>query len=73
MPEDALYEAVACLPDYEASTTGRTGHIEDAGFEAVMKPNGGGEISFGASGFSQALRAEPVLTDEQRLSPADRA
>ncbi len=33
----------------------------------------GGEISFGASGFSMDLRAEPVLTDEQRLSAADRA
>ena len=33
----------------------------------------GGEIGFGASGFSMELRADPVLTDEQRLSPADRA
>lgn len=40
--EDALYKAVACLPDDDASTTGGTGHIEDPGFEAVMKPNGGG-------------------------------
>lgn len=33
----------------------------------------GGEISFGASGFTQTLRAAPVLLDDQRLSPADRA
>ena len=33
----------------------------------------GGEIGFGASGFTQALRAEPVLRDEQKFSPADRA
>ena len=32
----------------------------------------GGEISFGASGLTQALRAEPVLLDEQRFSAADR-
>ncbi len=33
----------------------------------------GGEIAFGASGFTQTLRAVPVLLDEQKLSPADRA
>lgn len=27
----------------------------------------GGEIGFGARGFTQTLRAEPVLLDEQRL------
>ncbi len=27
----------------------------------------GGEIAFGARGFTQVLRAEPVLLDEQRL------
>jgi hypothetical protein len=32
----------------------------------------GGEIAFGASGFTQTLRAEPVLTDEQRLAAAAR-
>ena len=32
----------------------------------------GGEIAFGASGFTQRLRAAPVLLDEQQLSPADR-
>jgi hypothetical protein len=32
----------------------------------------GGEITFGASGFTQTLRAEPVLLDAQRLSAADR-
>ena len=32
----------------------------------------GGEIAFGASGFTQVLRAEPVLLDEQKLSSADR-
>jgi hypothetical protein len=31
-----------------------------------------GAIVFAASGFSQVLRAEPVLRDEQQLSPADR-
>lgn len=31
------------------------------------------EITFGASGFTQALRAEPVLQAEQKLPPADRA
>ena len=33
----------------------------------------GGEIGFGASGFSMELRADPVLTGEQRLAAADRA
>ncbi len=33
----------------------------------------GGEIAFGASGFTQVLRAAPVLLDEQRLAAADRA
>ena len=32
----------------------------------------GGEIGFGASGFSQTLRAAPALLDQQRLPPADR-
>jgi hypothetical protein len=33
----------------------------------------GGEITFGASGFTQSLRAEPILCEEQRLSTHDRA
>lgn len=33
---------------------------------------GGGEIAFGASGFTQRLRATPVLQDEQKLSPSGR-
>ena len=33
----------------------------------------GGVIAFGASGFTQTLRATPVLIDEQKLSPLDRA
>jgi hypothetical protein len=33
----------------------------------------GGAITFGASGFTQVLRAEPVLLDQQQLPPADRA
>ena len=32
----------------------------------------GGAISFGASGFTQTLRADPVLLDQQQLAPADR-
>ncbi len=32
----------------------------------------GGEIAFGAGGFTQRLRAAPVLLDGQHLSPADR-
>ena len=32
----------------------------------------GGEMSFGASGFTQFLRAAPVLLDQQTLSAADR-
>jgi hypothetical protein len=32
----------------------------------------GGTMTFGASGFTQILRAEPVLLDQQQLSPADR-
>ena len=32
----------------------------------------GGEIIFGAHGFTQALRAEPVLLDEQRLPAGTR-
>ena len=33
----------------------------------------GGEITFGASGYTQVLRAAPVLTDDQRLPATDRA
>jgi hypothetical protein len=29
----------------------------------------GGTLTFGASGFTQALRAEPVLLDQQQLPP----
>jgi hypothetical protein len=32
----------------------------------------GGEIAFGAVGFTQTLRAEPVLTEQQRLSRQER-
>jgi hypothetical protein len=32
----------------------------------------GGEIAFGASGYTLTLRADPVLLDDQRLPPADR-
>lgn len=32
----------------------------------------GGEIRFGASDFTLDLRAEPVLLDQQQLSPLDR-
>jgi hypothetical protein len=32
-----------------------------------------GEISFGSSGFTQVLRQEPVLCDQQRLEPSVRA
>jgi hypothetical protein len=32
----------------------------------------GGLLTFGASGFTQALRAEPVLLDQQQLPPPDR-
>jgi hypothetical protein len=33
----------------------------------------GGEIAFGASGFTQTLRAEPKVSEEQRLSRHERA
>lgn len=32
----------------------------------------GGEIAFGASGFTQSLRAEQLLRDQQKPSPKDR-
>jgi len=32
----------------------------------------GGEIAFGAFGFTQTLRAAPVVTDSQCLSPRER-
>lgn len=32
----------------------------------------GGHLSFGAVGFTQTLRAEPLLQDEQWLAPAQR-
>jgi hypothetical protein len=32
----------------------------------------GGALTFGASGFTQVLRAAPVLLEQQQLSPADR-
>ncbi len=38
--------------------------------ELVHPP--GGEIAFGAVGFTQVLRAEPLLIDEQKLKPAQR-
>ena len=31
-----------------------------------------GEISFGASGFTQVLRAEPIISGEQKLTPPQR-
>lgn len=38
----------------------------------LNSPRPGGEISFGASGFTQVLRQQPVLCDEQKLAPAVR-
>jgi hypothetical protein len=35
-------------------------------------PRPGGEITFGASGFTQVLRQEPLVSDEQRLMLGDR-
>ncbi len=32
----------------------------------------GGAIAFGAVGFTQVHRAEPLLIDEQKLKPAQR-
>jgi hypothetical protein len=38
----------------------------------LNSPRPGGEISFGASGFTQILRQEPIVCDEQKLKPAER-
>ena len=38
----------------------------------LNSPRPGGEMSFGASGFTQVLRQEPVVCDEQKLKPAER-
>lgn len=35
-------------------------------------PQAGGEISFESSGFTQTLRADPILSDEQKLPPSKR-
>ena len=37
----------------------------------LNSPNGGG-IAFGAVGFTQTLRAEPILSRNQRLSRSER-
>ena len=39
----------------------------------LNSPHPGGAISFGASGFTQILRQEPVICDKQKLEPAIRA
>ena len=39
----------------------------------LNSPRPGGEINFGASGFTQILRQAPILCDEQKLEPAVRA
>ena len=39
----------------------------------LNSPRPGGEISFGASGFTQVLRQEPAVCDEQKLKPSARA
>ena len=39
---------------------------------ALNQPQGGA-ITFGASGFTQVLRAEPIVQDQQELSPAERS
>ena len=38
----------------------------------LNSPRPGGEITFGASGFTQVLRQEPVVCLEQKLNPAER-
>ena len=38
----------------------------------LNSPRPGGDISFGASGFSLVLRQEPVVCDEQKLKSAER-
>ena len=42
-------------------------------WQITMNFPAGGEISFGASGYTQTLRSGPVLQDEQKLSPRIRA
>jgi hypothetical protein len=38
----------------------------------LNSPRPGGEISFGASGFTQVLRQQSVLCNEQKLAPGMR-
>ena len=38
----------------------------------LNSPRPGGEISFGASGFTQILRQQPVVCAEQKIEPAER-
>ncbi len=38
----------------------------------LNSPRPGGEISFGASGFTQIVRQEPIVCDEQKLKSAER-
>jgi hypothetical protein len=38
----------------------------------LNSPRPGGDISFGASGFTQVLRQQPVVCDEQKLKRAER-
>jgi hypothetical protein len=38
----------------------------------ALNAPGGAALTFGASGYTQVLRAQPVLLDQQQLSPADR-
>lgn len=41
-------------------------------WKIVLNWPSGGEISFGAWGFGQTLRAEPILTDRQHLTRIER-
>ena len=42
------------------------------GWRIVLNWPQGGEIAFGAVGFTQTLRADPILTDKQHLSRTQR-
>lgn len=57
-------------PPINASEEGVLGSYFEWSIELNLPQ--GGEISFGASGYTQKFRAEPALVHEQRLSADDR-
>ena len=64
--------SIAAIDRHPAAATAGPGQQPYYDWRIALNLPVGGEITFGASGYSLTLRAAPVLTDQQRLPTGHR-